>query len=94
VVSIVRGRWQRPILEWVTRCLLMVAVLGALVPGSAGRSIAVVGVAVVIGVPLGRVGWLVGRWWHERDWGFVVIGAAVLAVVAVGVGLAAAGVGL
>lgn len=92
-VSTVRGRWQAPALTWLTRVLLVVAVASAVVPGRGGTVLAVGVVGVVVATPLLRVGWLVLRWTQERDWRFVVLGLALLAVVGIGAGLAAAGVG-
>lgn len=92
-VSTIRGRWQGPALTWVTRLVLALGVLSAVVPGTAGTALAVAAVAMVVAVPLLRVAWLVFRWWQEDDSRFVLAGAGLLAVVAAGAALAALGVG-
>jgi hypothetical protein len=80
-VSTVRGRWQAPALTWVTRTVIALGLLAAVVPDP------------VIATPLLRVAWLVHRWRQERDRRFVGFGLGLLAVIAVGAGLAALGVG-
>jgi hypothetical protein len=92
-VSTIRGRWQGPALTWVTRVVLVLAVLGGLLGGPVGHPIAIVAVAIVVATPVARVVWLIGRWHHEGDTRFVVAGMALLATVATGGVLAALGVG-
>ena len=92
-VSTIRGRYQGPALIWLTRVVLVAGVLGAVLPGVAGTAVATGAVAAVVAAPLLRVAWLVFRWTQERDRRFVVLGSAVLAVIAVGAALSAAGVG-
>jgi hypothetical protein len=83
-VSTIRGRWQVPYLTWITRVLIVVALVGTFAPDGYGKGIQVAAVAVAVAVPLLRVLWLIHRWRQERDWAFVVTGAALLLVVAVG----------
>lgn len=92
-VSTIRGRWQIPALRWVTRSVLVVAILGGLLPGTLGRTLSVVAIAAVVATPLLRIAWLIFRWWQEDDHRFVAMGFGVLAVVAAGALLAAMGVG-
>jgi len=92
-VSVVRGRFQAPALTWVTRAVFAAGVLGAVLPGDAGTAAASGAVAVIVATPLVRVAWLVARWRREHDRRFAVLGLALLAVVATGAALAAAGVG-
>jgi hypothetical protein len=83
-VSTIRGRWQVPYLTWITRVLIVVALVGTFAPGDLGSAIQVAAVAVAVAVPLLRVVWLIHRWRQERDWIFVVTGTALLFVVATG----------
>ncbi len=93
LVSSIRGRRQGPALLWVSRLVLVVAVLGGLIPGPAGLALAVVAVGLVVAVPLARVVWLVIRWSQEGDLRFVAVGLALIATVAIGATLAALGIG-
>ncbi len=92
-VSTIRGRWQAPALTWLTRLVLVAAVLGAVVPGSVGMASSTAAVVAVVAAPLVRVAWLVWRWLQEGDHRFVAIGLGLLLVVAVGAVLAALGIG-
>lgn len=92
-VSSIRGRWQGPALTWLTRLVLLGALLGALVPGGVGIGLATAAVAAVVAVPLVRVAWLVFRWVQEGDHRFVAAGLGLLLVIAVGAVLAALGIG-
>ena len=92
-VSTIRGHYQGPALTWLTRTVIVTGVLGAALPGGVGVAIATASVAAVVAAPLVRVAWLVFRWTQERDRRFVVLGSALLAVVAAGAALSAAGVG-
>ncbi len=90
-VSTIRGRWQVPYLTWITRVLIVVALVGTFAPGPVGTVVQVSAVAVAIAVPLLRVLWLIHRWRQERDWIFVVIGGALLLVIATGAVIAIVG---
>lgn len=92
-VSTIRGRWQGPALTWVTRLVLVVAVLGAVVPGGVGIGMATAAVVAVVAAPLVRVAWLVWRWVQEGDRRFVAVGVGLLLVIAAGAVLAALGIG-
>ncbi|MDY7099964.1 MAG: hypothetical protein S0880_02140 [Actinomycetota bacterium] len=92
-VSTIRGRWQRPALELVSKAVLAVSVVAVLVPGAVGRAIGVAVVAAIVAAPLLRVAWLVFRWTQERDRRFVITGLALLGVVGTGAVLAALGIG-
>jgi hypothetical protein len=92
-VSTVRGRYQAPALVWLTRAVLVAGVAGAVLPGAAGTAVATAAVAAVVAAPLLRVAWLVHRWSQEHDRRFRWLGIALLAVVALGAALSAAGVG-
>lgn len=92
-VSAVRGRMQAPALTWVTRIVIGLGALSALLPDEAAIAVATAVVAAVIAVPLLRVLWLVHRWRQERDRCFVGMGLALLGVIATGAALAALGVG-
>lgn len=92
-VSTVRGRFQIPALTWLTRLVVVVGVLGAVLPGDVGIAVATVAVCAVGAAPVLRVAWLVHRWIQEKDRRFVVIGLALLTVIATGAVLSALGVG-
>lgn len=92
-VSAIRGRMQAPALTWVTRVVIGLGLLSALLPDDVGVAVATAVVAAVVAVPLLRVLWLVHRWRQERDPRFVRLGCVLLGVIAVGAALAAAGVG-
>ena len=62
--------------------------LALVLPGAAGRAAAIVSIAVIVGAPLTRVGWLAVRWAHKGDLRFALAASAVLVVVTVGVLLA------
>lgn len=93
VVSTIRGRFQRPALTWITRIVIVLGLLSAVLPDEAGTATATGVVAAVVAVPLLRVGWLVYRWRQEHDRRFVGIGLSLLGVIASGAALAALGVG-
>jgi 4-hydroxybenzoate polyprenyltransferase len=92
-VSAIRGRMQAPALTWVTRVVIGLGLLSAVLPDDAGVAVATAVVVAVVAVPLLRVLWLVHRWRQERDPRFVGLGLALLGVVAAGAALAALGVG-
>lgn len=92
-VSTIRGRWQAPALTWVTRGVMALGLLSAVLPEDAAIAVATTAVAAVVAVPLVRVLWLVHRWRQEHDRRFVGVGLALLGVVAAGAALAALGVG-
>lgn len=92
-VSRIRGRWQAPGLRVLVRVVLVVSVVGGLLGGRVGRGLAAAAVIAIIAAPLARVCWLLFRWAQERDWRFVLLGLAVIAVVGSGGVLAAVGVG-
>lgn len=91
-VSIVRGRWQGPALMWLTRVVLVVALIGGFAGGPVGRALAATAVAIVVAIPIARVVWLVGRWQHERDTRFVIAGIVLLITVGAGALLALLGI--
>lgn len=76
-----QGRWLR------TAVLLIVvaAVLGMLAPGSLGETAAAAAVILIILTPLARVVWIIYRLAQEHDRRFVLVGVALLSVVAFGV---------
>ena len=84
---------QAPALTWVTRVVIGLGLLSALLPGDARVALATAVVSAVVAVPLLRVAWLVHRWRQEHDRRFVGMGLALLGVIATGALLAAAGVG-
>lgn len=65
-----------------------VALAGVVAPGAVGIGLATAAVGMVITMPIARVFWLIARWAREGDKRFVVIGAALIAVVAIGFTLA------
>ena len=92
-MSTIRGHYQGPALTWLSRIVIVAGVLGWALPGAAGVAVATAAVAAVVAAPLLRVAWLVLRWRQERDRRFQVLGVGLLAVVALGAALSAAGVG-
>jgi hypothetical protein len=82
---------QRLLVRFLTVCVAVAAatsMLALLLPGAAGRAAAIVSIAVIVGAPLTRVGWLAVRWGHKGDGRFALAATAVLLVVSVGVLLA------
>ena len=78
----------------VRNVLVAVAVLalvGVLLPSRFGRFLEVMAVAIVMAIPLGRVLWLIGRWWGQRDFRFVRWAVLLVVLVAVGPMLALLG---
>jgi hypothetical protein len=63
---------------------LVASLLGATVPGTAGRWLGGVAIAVIVGAPLLRVGYLAIRWGRIGDRRFAWVAFALLAVIAVG----------
>jgi len=92
-VSQVRGRLQAPVLDWLTRIVLALSIAGGFVAGAAGRALAVAAVTIVVLASPARIAWLVYRWTEERDRTFIVVGLALLGVIALGGALALAGIG-
>ena len=70
------------------RVTLVAALVGTVVPGSAGRTASATAVGFVIAAPLLRVGWLAYRWWRWGDRAFASVAASLLLVVGAGTGLA------
>jgi hypothetical protein len=73
-------------LGWVLRALLGLAFLaalgGAFLPGRAGTVSAVACVAVLVGAPVLRVGWLTVGWLRQGDRRFAALGGVLLVVLA------------
>lgn len=82
-ISRVTGRRQGPALRRATIIAWVLAGIGTLSGSQPFATAGAVAIALVIGVPLLRVGWLMFRWTQERDWGFVWVAAALLGVIAV-----------
>jgi Kef-type K+ transport system membrane component KefB len=68
----------------VSFALAFVAVVGS---GDVALVAAIAAVGLVTAAPLLRVLWLIVRWIQERDWRFVGVACALLAVIAVGAGI-------
>jgi hypothetical protein len=86
-----RAGRQRLLVRFLVVCVAVAgaaSLLALVLPGAAGRAAAVVSIAVIVGAPLTRVGWLAVRWGHKGDLRFAVAATAVLLVVGVGVLLA------
>ena len=75
-------------LWWAVVVAAGLAAVGLAVPGRLGVAVAVAAVAVVVASPLLRVLWLVVAWWRHDDRRFVLVGLALLGVVAAGAGIA------
>lgn len=93
VVASSHGRVQIPVLGWVIRVLLGLAVLATLIPGAVGTALATAAVVILVATPLLRMAWLVSRWAQESDRRFVLTGVGLLAVVAVGALVSILGIG-
>ncbi|MDZ7679712.1 MAG: hypothetical protein U5K29_14310 [Acidimicrobiales bacterium] len=59
----------------------LLALAGMLTPGRAGERLAYGFVALIVAVPVLRVGWLTLRWFRRHDLRFALVGLAVLGVV-------------
>ena len=71
----------------VWRTLLAAAALalvGVLLPAEIGEPIEIAALAIVTGIPLVRVAWLIKRWSSLRDMKYVWWAVLLLALVAVG----------
>lgn len=81
-----RPRYERIIwaLRLTLRVTLAAAVLGTVLPGTAGRSASAAAVGLIIAAPLLRVAWLTYRWWRWGDRAFASVAAALLLVVGTG----------
>lgn len=80
----ITGRRQAIGLRLVTAFASLLAALAILGPEPIALVAGAAAVAVVAAAPLLRVLWLVIRWWQERDYRFVLIGLALLGVIATG----------
>ena len=69
--------------QWAGIAALVMGVLGAVLPGTAGTVAGWGAVGIVVATPLGRVAWLAIRWVDRRDWLFAGLATTLLAVVAV-----------
>lgn len=67
------------------------AVAAFVLPEQASRWAGLAMFALLVGVPIARVLWLVQRWFRRGDVRFALVGVGVLAVIAAGVVLAALG---
>jgi hypothetical protein len=81
-VSGVTGRRQGRALRLVTWAVVILAAVSTIweVPEAGWGA-----VGLLWATPPGRLLWLMFRWGQERDWRFVVAGAGLLVVIAVGV---------
>ena len=84
-VSSIDGRRQQPWLKSASWILGGLALVGTAVPGDAGEAVSGLAVVLVILIPLLRVVWVTFRFAQDRDRRFVMIGMAVLGVVAFGI---------
>ena len=66
----------------------VLAVVGTF-PGDGGRAGRAGMLAVVMGAPLLRVGWLAVRWWRRGDRRYTAVSGAVVGIIAAGAALAA-----
>lgn len=60
------------------------ALVGVLLPTEIGEPIEIAAIAIVTGIPLVRVAWLIKRWSSLRDMKYVWWAVLLLALVAVG----------
>ena len=79
-----RQRHLSAFLQAATYAVFAAALVGVLVPGEVGESVAVVMVGLLIATPLIRNLWLALRWLHKGDLRFAALAVALLALVAVG----------
>jgi hypothetical protein len=63
---------------------LVSSMLGATVPGTAGRWLGGAAIALIVGTPLLRVGYLAIRWARIGDLRYAWVAFALLAVIAIG----------
>jgi hypothetical protein len=80
---------RRPLIFWLRGARVVIgvtALVGLFVPAAA-----VAAVALVVGVPLARLAWLIVRWWRVRDTRFVLAGLALAAVISAGTAVASVG---
>ncbi|MFP4511800.1 MAG: hypothetical protein ACLFRV_02510 [Acidimicrobiales bacterium] len=61
----------------------LLALAGMVTPGAAGERLAHGFVAILVAVPVLRVGWLTLRWFRRHDLRFALVGLTVLGIVAV-----------
>jgi membrane protease YdiL (CAAX protease family) len=87
-----RARRRRQLAAFLRAALvavLVLAVVALVLPADGVAHAAAVGMVVVlVAAPVVRVAWLTGRWWRLGDRRYAGAGAALLAVVAVGLVLA------
>ncbi|MCP4436214.1 MAG: hypothetical protein GY812_12075 [Actinomycetia bacterium] len=82
-----REERYRPLVRLLMAGIIGVGLLGvvALLLGEdRGEGVAVVMVVLLVGLPLVRVAWFVGRWFRRGDTRYAMVGVAVLCVPLVG----------
>ncbi len=82
-----REERYRPLVRLLMAGIIGVGLLGvvALLLGEdRGEGVAVVMVVLLVGLPLVRVAWFVGRWLRRGDTRYAMVGVAVLCVPLVG----------
>lgn len=71
-------------LRFATLLAFVSAVAATLAPSPLGTPLAVTAAVVLVVAPMVRIVWLVIRWWRRGDLVFVLVGVALLLVVATG----------
>lgn len=92
-ISHVTGRRQAMALQWIMRAAIVLAAASIVVPAPVDHLLATTALVLVAATPVARVGWLIYRWFQERDMRFVAVGTLLLAVVAAGAIVSALGPG-
>jgi uncharacterized membrane protein len=93
LISHVTGRRQAVALRFISAVAILVAATSLVVPAPHDERLALGALVMVAATPLLRVAYLIFRWAQERDRRFVVLGVALLTVVAVGAISSALGLG-
>jgi low temperature requirement protein LtrA len=92
-VSHVTGSRQMRALRVITAVSLAAAAISLVLPTPYDEAPAITALLLVMATPVLRVGWLIFRWGQERDVRFVLVGSALLGVVALGAVVSALGLG-
>jgi len=82
-----RFRPMGEFLQAETVAVIVLALVALLAPGDLGGAAATGMIVLLIGIPVVRVLWLVGRWFRRGDTRFALVGVMVLVVLAGGFAL-------
>jgi hypothetical protein len=72
------------VISWALIVAAVVAIVGIVAQDDVGTIFSAIAVGVVTAIPILRVGWLVKRWFGQRDQRFAWIAVFLLVLIAIG----------